>query len=486
MANEYLDALLFCDGRQGFSSGSCEECCDTNVQAIYRCQQCFNGGLLCQNCCVNHHHHLPLHQIETWDSGCFEHTTLFELGLVVQLGHGNCPSPNLKKGASSFTVIHINGLHKVLIYFCDCSTAPHAHIQLLHSGWFPVTVVLPQTCATFNILRHFHLLSLQSKLSAHQFYCALKRGTNNTGLLNLQCGGCAHDPSGTDGMKPGKLAITCPACPDPDINLPPNWEKSPQELQYLYTYFQANDANFHLKNCLNTVIDVDLGTRWSYFQGAQTEMSTCSGLAAIDHANTKNSKGLHITGVGASICTHHGFLHPLGIGNLQKGECFSNMDYIIFSTLRGYSPPSLALSYDLICQYWTKIRQCMPWLPPELWVDLDKLSVKLFLPKLHALAHKSECSVLYSLNFTPGVGCTDGEGIEWEWAEINIAANSTKEMSEGACHDTLDDLLSDKNFWKEIGLGKSLLMKLKTTQVESAKHVEQFKSFTGGLDPATV
>ncbi|KAF9508430.1 hypothetical protein BS47DRAFT_1302875, partial [Hydnum rufescens UP504] len=483
--DEYLDALLFCDGRQGFSSGSCEECCDTNVQAIYRCQQCFNGGLLCQNCCVNRHFHLPLHQIETWDSGCFEHMTLFELGLVVQPGHGNHPCPNPKKGMSSFTVIHINGLHKVSIYFCDCSTAPHTRIQLLHSGWFPATVVSPQTCATFDILRHFHLLSLQSKLSAHQFYCALERGTDNTGLLNLQTryvsflriicewrnlkllkhGGCAHDPSGTDGMKPGKLAITCPACPDPDINLPPNWEKSPQELQYLYMYFQANDANFRLKNHLNTVINVDLRTRWSYFvenepykrflaqQGAQTEMSTCSGLTAIDHANTKNSKGLRVTGVGASICTCHGFLRPLGIGNLQKGERFSNMDYIIFSALRGYSPPSLALSYDLICQYWTKIRQRMPRLPPELRVDLDKLSVKLFLPKLHALAHKSECSVLYSLNFTPGVGRTDGEGIEREWVEINIAANSTKEMSEGVHHDTLDDLLGDKNFWKEIGLG---------------------------------
>ncbi|KAF9504152.1 hypothetical protein BS47DRAFT_1308694, partial [Hydnum rufescens UP504] len=75
------------------------------------------------------------------------------------------------------------------------------------------------------------------------------------------------------------------------------------------------------------------------------------------------------------------------------------------------------------------------------------------LPKLHALAHKSECSVLYSLNFTPGVGRMDGEGIEREWAEINIAGNSTKEMSEGACHDTLDNLLGDKNFRKEIGLG---------------------------------
>ncbi|KAF9504605.1 hypothetical protein BS47DRAFT_1368669 [Hydnum rufescens UP504] len=146
--------------------------------------------------------------------------------------------------------------------------------------------------------------SILSKLSAHQFYCALERGTDNTGLLNLQTqyvsflhiirewqnlkllkhGGHAHDPSGTDGMKPGELAITCPACPDPDINLPPNWEKSPQELQYLYTYFQANDTNFRLKNHSNTVIDVDLGTGWSYFvenepykqflaqQGAQTKV----------------------------------------------------------------------------------------------------------------------------------------------------------------------------------------------------------------------
>ncbi|KAF9503876.1 hypothetical protein BS47DRAFT_1309106, partial [Hydnum rufescens UP504] len=109
-----------------------------------------------------------------------------------------------------------------------------------------------------------------------------------------------------------------------------------------------------------------------------------------------------------------------------------------------------------------------------------------FLPKLHALAHKSKCSILYSLNFTPGVSRMNGEGIEWEWAEINITANSTEEMSEGSCHDTLDNLLGDKNFQKEIGLGKSLLTKLKTAQVESVKHVEQFKSFTGGLDPATV
>ncbi|KAF9516229.1 hypothetical protein BS47DRAFT_1442286 [Hydnum rufescens UP504] len=389
LRDKYLDALLFRDGRQGFSSGLLFISVDNASTEVY-CVRIVVLIIIAASLCI--------------ELSCFEHTTLFELGLMVQLGHGNRPCPNPKKGPSSFNVIDTNGLHKVAVYFCDCSTAPHTHVQLLHSGWFLATVVSPQTCATFDVLHHFHLLSLQSKLSAHQFYCALKRETDNTGLSNLQCGGHVHDPSGTDGMKPGELTLTCPACPNPDINLPPNWEKFPRELHK--------------------------------------------------------------------------------VPRLR----FSNMDYIIFSALQGYSPPSLMLSYDLICQYWTKIRQRMPHLPPELRRDLDPLSIKLFLPKLHVLAHKSKCSILYSLNFTPGVSCTDGEGIEQEWAEINITANSTKEMSEGSHHDTLDDLLGDKNFRKEIGLGggKSLLTKLKTAQVESAKHVEQFESFTGGLDPAMV
>ena len=102
-------------------------------------------------------------------------------------------------------------------------------------------------------------------------------------LKLLKRGGHAHDPSGVSSTKPGELALICPACPDPNINLPADWEKHPHELQcvnsgqylqilstyynirYLYTYFQANDANFQLKNCLNGIIDVDLGTGWSYF-----------------------------------------------------------------------------------------------------------------------------------------------------------------------------------------------------------------------------
>jgi hypothetical protein len=49
-------------------------------------------------------------------------------------------------------------------------------------------------------------------------------------------------------------------------------------------------------------------------------MSTCSGLAALDYANTKFSKGYAATGVGLALCARHEFILPNAVGDLQKGE----------------------------------------------------------------------------------------------------------------------------------------------------------------------
>ena len=49
-------------------------------------------------------------------------------------------------------------------------------------------------------------------------------------------------------------------------------------------------------------------------------MSTCTGLAALDHADTKFSKGYDATGIGACIDGRHEFMLPNGVGDLQKGE----------------------------------------------------------------------------------------------------------------------------------------------------------------------
>lgn len=49
-------------------------------------------------------------------------------------------------------------------------------------------------------------------------------------------------------------------------------------------------------------------------------MSTCTGLAALDHANSKFSRGYATTGVGVGMCARHEFIQKNGVGDLQKGE----------------------------------------------------------------------------------------------------------------------------------------------------------------------
>jgi hypothetical protein len=86
----------------------------------------------------------------------------------------------------------------------------------------------------------------------YDFYGVLEKLTNNAGvkppdryhewirmcreyrhLMMLKRGGraTAYDSSGAQGTKPGELAIECPACPRPGINLPEDWEDTPPEKQ---------------------------------------------------------------------------------------------------------------------------------------------------------------------------------------------------------------------------------------------------------------
>ena len=58
-------------------------------------------------------------------------------------------------------------------------------------------------------------------------------------------------------------------------------------------------------------------------------------------------------------------------------------------------------------------------------------------------------------NFTKGVGCTDGEAPECGWAEVNLLAESTKEMGPGSCRDMLDAHFGDYNWRKVVGMGES-------------------------------
>ena len=125
-----------------------------------------------------------LTEAKEWNGKHFDHTTLKDIGLTVQLGHPvgeKCFLPRyFFKG--EFVVIHSNGIHVVSLAFCGCTSAETYTRQLLRMRWFPATSDRPRTAAMFQVLEEFQLLSLVSKISGYDFYSALARRSDNTGL----------------------------------------------------------------------------------------------------------------------------------------------------------------------------------------------------------------------------------------------------------------------------------------------------------------
>lgn len=55
-------------------------------------------------------------------------------------------------------------------------------------------------------------------------------------LRLLKRGGRAHDPTGVQGTGPGELAVLCPACPYPNINLPADWKSVAKDAEYVLNF----------------------------------------------------------------------------------------------------------------------------------------------------------------------------------------------------------------------------------------------------------
>lgn len=133
---------------------------------------------------------------------------------------------------------------------------------------------------------------------------------------------------------------------------------------------------------------------------------------------------------------------------------YANMDYIFFSAIVGITLLFLTVSYDIACQWKINLLTRMKKLPSALQINPEAVNLQFGLPIWHASAHEVSCQMENGLGLQEGVGRTDGEGIERTWAEMNTMATSTKEMGEGARHDTLDDHFSFHNFEKNIQLGE--------------------------------
>ncbi|KAG2034290.1 hypothetical protein BDR03DRAFT_935365 [Suillus americanus] len=402
-----------------------------------------NLKLSCQECIVHQHAETPFHRIKE---------CLF--------GHDpgqHCQNPKSAHN-DDFVVIDAPGIHEVGLDFCKCKT------------------VASQDSCYLLCSQIFYLLSFESKVSAYESYLTLACVTDNTGIqpirdrystvLNMVVmwhnikmlihAGQGNDPSSVKAIQQGQLVVLCPACLHPGKNLPNNWDNGPVAMRWLYSFFLAINANFRLKRHLVSTDAKDPGIThgWAYFvdecghksylkeNSAVTQelpshrhqRSVCVSHDTVNLADTKSSKGLAATGVGAVDCTQYKYKLPNSIGDLQKGEkCYIPHipQYGLSSLTHFLMLSAINFSYDVVCQWHKKLWTHVSSLPRHLQFSHVNKIIHFFVPKFHLTAHIPACQTAFS--FKCG------------WANINRVASSTKEMGPRSHQDTLDDHFGDWN-----------------------------------------
>ena len=146
------------------------------------------------------------------------------------------------------TVVDTTGIHEIRTRFCRCRSlaANPLHDQLLDMGLYPSSTQRTSTVFTFRVLHHFDLTNLEGKTTAWQYYSTLRRLSSNVfsdtspdryrelmralrQWRDLGSRRRAGLPFEKDlQLKPGGLALFCPACPQPGVNLPEDWMDDPQ------------------------------------------------------------------------------------------------------------------------------------------------------------------------------------------------------------------------------------------------------------------
>jgi hypothetical protein len=173
---------------------------------------------------------------------------------VLQLGHPPgkaCPTPRYSR--TGFIVVDIDYIQEVNLRYCFCtnhSVAGDAYQQLLRRHLFPATLLDPHTAFTFRALNFFHKLTLHGKVTAYDFYRAIESRTDAAGVLGLtsrydaflrvervwreikklrRAGFGNLTTTDVATVNPGAFALRCWACPNPQLNLPPDWKQRAQD-----------------------------------------------------------------------------------------------------------------------------------------------------------------------------------------------------------------------------------------------------------------
>ena len=135
---------------------------------------------------------------------------------------------------------------------------------------------------------------------------------------------------------------------------------------------------------------------------------------------------------------------------------YLSMDYVVFNMLAmtAREVKDILLSYDIVCAWSVNFFNRLDNIYGDIYKLPDDACLTFVIPKFHLEAHGEHCKCAFNLNHTYGAGWTCGEGIEANWADLNLIALSICEMSLTHWHKVINDFLQAINYRKT----KSLCM----------------------------
>ncbi|KAG1770770.1 hypothetical protein EV702DRAFT_1181574 [Suillus placidus] len=388
--------------------------------------------------------------------------------------------PEFQPKENTMVIVDKSGVHRLEVLCCDCPNAMSPDIQLFRHGFFPASFNRPKTVFTFGVLNDFLLDNLECGTSAMNYYSKLRRMTSSMfphlvpdqyrelmrvarqwrQLKIMKWHGFGHR---SDTPSTGELALFCPACPQPGINVASTIIRTPS---WKFTRSFVMDGNFKAEHLhpIKPFNEVWLSDGLGFMVGKDrykmhleeaadtVEKSSCNNHRAVNQANASRHK-LESTGIGGVACARHGCFVPHSMVDFQKGERQMNMDYALCeASQHNMEGITRAVTfYDINCQYNKHLR-----------VRVDQSRFLEMAPELtiipgiglwHVHGHQDSCYVRYASNFIEGIGRIDGEIMETLWAPRGMSSPHHKEC--------LDYQMNDSNFCKMIRMKRTLCRKYK-------------------------
>ncbi|KAH9009792.1 hypothetical protein EDB85DRAFT_2162272 [Lactarius pseudohatsudake] len=393
-----------------------------------------------------------------------------------------------KSGNPLITIINQTGVFDMDVLFCICPNAGANDEQLLQAGLFPSTFKRIETAFTFSVLDDFLADNLECKTTAQQYYSKLQSITNQMfphhvpnlykqllrashqwrDLQNRIQSGLGHQHN-RNSANDGSMAIFCPACPQPGINLPDDWKTRyhDQPNQLIRTFIMDGNFSAEHMRCRTGETDVPLSAGMAFMANPNSfkahlhsgkesvQTSTCNTYRAIEQANSSRPH-LDVTGIGATACCH-GFFVPTSVVDFQKGERQINMDYSLCKAL-SYNMediPVALVMYDIMCQYGVHFQERVE-RSPELSLS-SSLQLRTGIGLFHIHGHQDSCLPRFSPSYIPGAKQVDGEIIETLWAPLNNVSRSIRGMSLAHRQEVLDAHMNHSNWKKMVRIVPSLL-----------------------------